>query len=161
MGYLKRHIEKKKAEQRKQDEERVPLERGLLYICDGWEADVFRSKKQWKDRVHRREQLAMELTQWMENEVVRDDGMISSWDLYEDGLTTEIGESVQQEDPELADALTQCEDEEEMIQRLTRQALEFTQKITTAQHDGGDIQGIIQQEEKKALDKVHNNLTAP
>lgn len=161
MGWFKKHHDKEKAKQRAEDEEKVPLERGLLYICDGWEADVFRSKKQWKDRVHRREQLAVELTQWMYNEVIPDQGMISSWDLYEDGLTTEIGESVGDEDPELADALKSSEDEEEMIQRLSRQALEFTQKITTAYRDGGDIQGTLRDEEKKATKKVNENLTQP
>lgn len=156
MGLFKKHKERKQA----QEAERVPLERGLLSICDAWEADVFRSEKEWRDRAPRRAQLAAELTHWMEEEVVRDGGMISSMDLYADGLTTEIGEGVGDADPELADALKASEDEEGLIQRLTRSALEFTQRLTTAQREGGDVNAILQQEEQKAAQKTRQNITA-
>lgn len=159
MGLFKRLKERKERE----EAERIPLSRGVLSIVNAWEADVFRSRKEYADRAPRRAQFAAQLTDWVEEEVVRDGGMITDWDIYIEGLTEEIGEGMHDEDPELDDAMKASDNEQALIEKLTRNVLNFAQRLTAAERQGGEasVQTVLAEEEQKAELKTRENLTAP
>ncbi|RSH76720.1 uncharacterized protein EHS24_005296 [Apiotrichum porosum] len=156
MGLFKRSKDK----ERKESEFFTTLETGLRYICDAWEADVFRSRDEWVARADNRGVLTHELAQWMEDEVVGDGGVISELETYEDNLTVEIGETVQDFDPQLHDALDVMDDEQGTILALVRPALDFTDKLCRARDVGSPdaVNTLLAHAEAQSQDKINDSF---
>lgn len=159
MGLFKHRAGRKAAHAAAYAQKEPALIEGLQAICDAWEADVWRTRKEWTDRREKRVILARELAHWMQDEVVADGGAISAWDNYVDGLTTEIGEGVVDGDPELYSALIVLENEEQQIQDLARPALEFTDRLCRAEGQG-EVDKLVRETRARAERKIEDSLVA-